>query len=93
MTNDNPLPSVEVAPADTTPSESLSLEGAPAIAQFSELEINERLLKALDALTFVTPTEVQARTIPVALTGADLLVSAETGSGKTAAFALPILNR
>ena len=93
MTNANPIPSAEVAPADNTSPESLSLESAPAIVQFSELEINERLLKALDALTFVTPTEVQARTIPVALTGADLLVSAETGSGKTAAFALPILNR
>ncbi len=67
----------------------------PAVAtakHFTELELNERLLKALEELGFSTPTEVQEKTIPVALTGADLLVSAETGSGKTAAFMLPILN-
>ncbi|WP_087109864.1 DEAD/DEAH box helicase [Parendozoicomonas haliclonae] len=63
------------------------------MAHFSELDINDRLLKAIDELGFDTPTEVQAKTIPVALTGADMLVSAETGSGKTAAFMLPILDR
>ncbi len=65
----------------------------PVMTSFTELELNERLLKALDTLGFTTPTEVQAKTIPVAMTEADLLVSAETGSGKTAAFMLPILNK
>ena len=59
---------------------------------FTDFSLDTRLLKALDALSFSTPTEVQKATIPEALAGKDLLVTAETGSGKTAAFALPILN-
>ncbi|SFG70693.1 DEAD/DEAH box helicase [Neptunomonas qingdaonensis] len=59
---------------------------------FTDFSLDTRLLKALDALSFSTPTEVQKATIPAAMAGKDLLVTAETGSGKTAAFALPILN-
>lgn len=55
--------------------------------------LNERLLKALDKLGFDKPTPVQEQSIPHALAGKDLLVSAETGSGKTAAFLLPTLHR
>jgi len=55
--------------------------------------LNERLLKALDKLGFDKPTSVQEQSIPPALAGKDLLVSAETGSGKTAAFLLPTLNK
>ncbi|SKA29318.1 Superfamily II DNA and RNA helicase [Oceanospirillum multiglobuliferum] len=60
---------------------------------FSELSLHERLIKALDELEFKDPTPVQSQAIPAALTQKDLLVSAETGSGKTAAFLLPILHR
>ncbi|RRJ84392.1 DEAD/DEAH box helicase [Aestuariirhabdus litorea] len=60
---------------------------------FNQLALNERLLKALDNLGFTEPTEVQKRSIPPALEGRDLLVCARTGSGKTAAFVLPILHR
>lgn len=60
---------------------------------FADLKLNERLLKALDALEFTEPTEVQKATIPLALEGHDLVVSSETGSGKTAAFVLPTLHR
>ncbi len=60
---------------------------------FSELALHSNLLKALDKLSFTEPTEVQARVIPQAIAGDDLLVSAETGSGKTAAFLLPLLHR
>lgn len=59
---------------------------------FADLKLNERLLKALDALEFTEPTEVQKATIPLALEGHDLVVSSETGSGKTAAFVLPTLH-
>lgn len=59
---------------------------------FTDFSLDTRLLKALDALSFSTPTEVQKATIPAAMAGKDLLVTAETGSGKTAAFGLPILN-
>lgn len=58
---------------------------------FTELGLDPRLLRALTTLTFTTPTKVQAATLPAALAGQDLLVCAETGSGKTAAFTLPIL--
>jgi ATP-dependent RNA helicase SrmB len=60
---------------------------------FAELKLNDRLLKALDALEITEPTEVQKATIPLALEGRDLVVSSETGSGKTAAFVLPTLHR
>jgi ATP-dependent RNA helicase SrmB len=59
---------------------------------FTELNLHERLLKALDALSFSTPTPVQQATIPAAQEGKDLYVIAQTGSGKTAAYVLPILH-
>ncbi|WP_296268900.1 MULTISPECIES: DEAD/DEAH box helicase [unclassified Pseudomonas] len=60
---------------------------------FSQLTLHERLLKAVAELNFVEPTPVQAAAIPLALEGRDLRVTAQTGSGKTAAFVLPMLNR
>jgi len=58
---------------------------------FAELLLDQRLLKSVDKMGFETPTPVQQQAIPLALEGRDLLVSAATGSGKTAAFLLPIL--
>ncbi|WP_297840405.1 DEAD/DEAH box helicase, partial [Pseudomonas sp.] len=60
---------------------------------FSQFALHERLLKAVAELNFVEPTPVQAAAIPLALEGRDLRVTAQTGSGKTAAFVLPMLNR
>ena len=60
---------------------------------FSELPLHERLLKALAELSFQQPTEVQQQAIPTAIEGRDLYVIAQTGSGKTAAYVLPILQR
>ncbi|OHC12604.1 MAG: RNA helicase [Pseudomonadales bacterium GWC1_66_9] len=59
---------------------------------FSQFALHERLLKALAELNFVEPTPVQVAAIPPALEGRDLRVIAQTGSGKTAAFVLPLLN-
>ena len=59
----------------------------------SDLSLHAQLLKALDKLGFSEATDVQAQAIPVALQGSDLMVSAQTGSGKTAAFLLPILHQ
>jgi superfamily II DNA/RNA helicase len=56
---------------------------------FSELGLHPSVLKAVEATGYSVPTPVQAQAIPAALSGADLLVSAQTGSGKTAAFLLP----
>ena len=60
---------------------------------FSELGLNPLIAKALEKTGYSEPTPVQAQAIPAALSGADLLVSAQTGSGKTAAFLLPSLCR
>lgn len=58
-----------------------------------ELPLSQPLCRALDELGFHTATEVQAKAIPQALEGTDLLVSAKTGSGKTIAFLLPMLEK
>ncbi|MFT5780674.1 MAG: superfamily II DNA/RNA helicase [Pseudomonas sp.] len=60
---------------------------------FAQFALHERLLKAVAELNFVQPTPVQAAAIPAALEGRDLRVTAKTGSGKTAAFVLPLLNK
>lgn len=59
---------------------------------FADFPLDESLHKALESLGFTTPTPVQEQSIPAALEGKDLLVSSQTGSGKTAAFLLPTLN-
>lgn len=59
---------------------------------FKQLKLHERLLKALDDEGYKTPTPIQTDSIPSLLEGRDLLGCAQTGTGKTAAFALPILN-
>ena len=60
---------------------------------FSQLGLNAHLLKALDAEGYTIPTPIQSQAIPSVLAGKDLLGIAQTGTGKTAAFALPILHR
>jgi superfamily II DNA/RNA helicase len=66
---------------------------APATPSFESFGLAEPLLKGLAASGFVRPTEIQARALPMALLGRDLMASAQTGTGKTAAFALPALQR
>src|SRR5258707_904409 len=58
---------------------------------FKKLELIEPLLKALSAEGYSTPTPIQAQAIPLVLEKRDLLGCAQTGTGKTAAFAIPIL--
>ena len=62
------------------------------INSFKQLALKTTLLKSLDEIGYETPSPIQAQTIPVLLTGKDLVGQAQTGTGKTAAFALPILN-
>ena len=57
------------------------------------MSLSRPLLKAISALGFTTPTPIQAATIPVALLGKDVVGNAVTGSGKTAAFIIPVLER
>lgn len=60
---------------------------------FASLGLLDPLLKALEGLGHGTPTPIQAQAIPPALKGRDLLAAAQTGTGKTAGFALPLLQR
>lgn len=59
---------------------------------FNELKLDGRILKAVKAAGYETPSPIQEKAIPPALDGRDVLGCAQTGTGKTAAFALPILN-
>ncbi len=63
------------------------------MSSFSDLHLAEPILKALAQEGYVSPTPIQAKSIPSVLEGRDLLGIAQTGTGKTAAFALPILTR
>ncbi|HVY85093.1 MAG TPA: DEAD/DEAH box helicase [Caulobacterales bacterium] len=60
---------------------------------FDSLGLSAPILKALAAEGYATPTPIQAQAIPIVLSGADLIGLAQTGTGKTAAFALPIIDR
>ena len=72
------------APADQTPGESPT---------FSELALSEAVLKSLQDVGYESPSPIQAATIPHLLAGRDVVGQAQTGTGKTAAFALPILTK
>lgn len=61
--------------------------------KFSELELEPEVFDGLDAMNFVEMTPVQEHTIPVILSGRDIIGCAQTGTGKTAAYTLPLLNR
>ena len=60
---------------------------------FSNFNLSKLIIKALNELEYYTPTKVQEKVIPIALNGHDIFVNSETGSGKTACFLLPIVQR
>lgn len=64
-----------------------------SVIQFSDLALNDSILSALEGMGFVSPTPIQAAAIPHLLAGKDALGKAQTGTGKTAAFSLPLLNK
>jgi ATP-dependent RNA helicase DeaD len=67
--------------------------GTKPPAAFSDLGLPDAVLRALADVGYESPSPIQAATIPVLLSGADILGQAQTGTGKTAAFALPILSK
>jgi len=69
----------------------LEKEGAIKLMKFKELQIIEPILNALQTKEYEEPTPIQVESIPLLLKGKDILGSAQTGTGKTAAFAIPIL--
>lgn len=84
---------------DSTALEHESFFDKPDVSQhedveiFSQLALSRPLLRGIATMGYVKPTPIQAAVIPVALSGRDVCASAVTGSGKTAAFLLPILER
>ena len=60
---------------------------------FKALHLSENVLRGVQAAGYTDPTPIQLRAIPAVLTGGDVIASAQTGTGKTAAFALPVLTR
>src|ERR1700742_821468 len=71
----------------------LSTDLPAASTTFRDLALNDAVARALDDVGYESPTPIQAATIPPMLEGADIVGQAQTGTGKTAAFALPILSR
>ncbi|MGG1943254.1 DEAD/DEAH box helicase [Trinickia sp. NRRL B-1857] len=80
------LPAEDAAPADET-------AAAPSGPTFASLGLSPEIVSALTAAGYAAPTPVQQRAIPAGIAGRDLLVSSPTGSGKTAAFMLPAIER
>jgi ATP-dependent RNA helicase RhlE len=66
---------------------------ACSLTNFSDFNLNDAITRALTEEKYVTPTPIQAQTIPLVMSGSDLIGIAQTGTGKTAAFALPIRHR
>ncbi|WP_457638881.1 DEAD/DEAH box helicase [Persephonella sp.] len=60
---------------------------------FKELPISKETLKSLERMGFKSPTEIQAKAIPIVMEGKDLIAQAQTGTGKTAAFGIPIVEK
>lgn len=83
------IPEVSSPDIEAEPAPEISSEAAPK--SFQDLGIIDSLCDACTALGYKNPTPIQNEAIPLALEGRDLIGLAETGSGKTAAFALPIL--
>lgn len=84
------------AAAFFAPEESVSSKkkkGAKSTGSFQSMSLSRPIQKGLAAIGFTEPTPIQSKTIPIAMQGKDVVGGAETGSGKTAAFLIPILER
>jgi ATP-dependent RNA helicase DDX27 len=84
---------IELARKDAFFSSDPTTTDTTVATTFASMNLSRQLLRSLTALNLTTPTPIQARAIPLALLGRDILGSAVTGSGKTAAFLIPILER
>lgn len=60
---------------------------------FKNYKLSHEILEAIDRLNYTSPTEVQQKVIPIVLKGNDVVVKSQTGSGKTASFAIPICEK
>ncbi|KAF1914513.1 P-loop containing nucleoside triphosphate hydrolase protein [Ampelomyces quisqualis] len=78
------------APEESVP---IKKKGSKSTGSFHAMSLSRPIQKGLAAVGFTEPTPIQAKTIPIAMQGKDVVGGAETGSGKTAAFLIPILER
>ncbi|MGC6493634.1 MAG: DEAD/DEAH box helicase [Myxococcota bacterium] len=92
---ENDTPESEGAPAPSSEAETTSPQGSDYVSDrdFTDFPISEEVLRGVLEHGFKTATPVQAATIDAAVAGRDLIVRAKTGTGKTAAFAIPIVER
>ncbi|MBM7753759.1 ATP-dependent RNA helicase DeaD [Microbacterium laevaniformans] len=95
MASDSLTDPLEAAPAPDTQADADSAASTdiPSTPGFADLGLDAAVLKALKDVGYETPSAIQAATIPPLLAGRDVLGTAQTGTGKTAAFALPILSQ
>ena len=77
-------------PSDTSPSPDMTVAATPT---FAEIGLHPLILQAVIETGYTTPTPIQAQALPVVMQGRDVMGAAQTGTGKTAAFTLPILHR
>lgn len=78
--------------ANDVPAPAVEVDALKQDTSFSDLGLDPRLLQGISKQNFKAPTLVQSKAIPLALNGRDILARAKTGSGKTAAYLLPILH-
>jgi ATP-dependent RNA helicase DeaD len=83
---------IQATPVEETATESPA-EDTSQLPVFSQLDLMEPVARAIKEMGFETPTPIQARSIPVLLEGHDLIGQAQTGTGKTAAFAIPLIHK
>ncbi|MEM9809922.1 MAG: DEAD/DEAH box helicase [Pseudomonadota bacterium] len=98
VTNNNNETAAPSDNAEETAKTAAELEGAvaadePVTIKFADLGLDEKLLKGIIDAGYDTPTPIQAKAIPEALQGRDVLGIAQTGTGKTAAFTIPMIHR
>lgn len=94
------MTTLEITPQEASTQEISDLEATPSTDEiittaegFTNLNLSENLLKALSDMGFTAPSGIQAAAIPQIMMGIDIIAKAPTGSGKTAAFAIPILEK
>ena len=78
---------------ESAPAGAHEVPAAPAPARFDTLPLDPKLIRAVTDAGYLTMTPIQAKAIPVVLAGRDVMGAAQTGTGKTAAFSLPLLQR
>lgn len=84
----------EELPLETQEESSEELEDIVPLAEtFEELSLIPEVLKAVEEKGYTSPTPIQAQAIPLILAGRDIVGASQTGTGKTAAFALPLLSK